>query len=307
LVFPLKPSILVATMIRLFTQYLQSERRFSPNTVKAYVDDIEQFISFLGIELEAFDPSSVDHKQVRRWVVFLLEQKIAARSVARKVSALRHFYRYLMREGRVASNPVSHLTAPKVQKKLPVFLDEETINRLLDSYLQVDDTFPSIRKKMMVELLYTTGMRRGELVALSISQIDFIQQQLRVIGKGDKERIIPVPPHLLQMLRLYLEARNKVVAEPDHQLVFVTNEGKPIYPKLVYNEIHEALTLVSTMSKLSPHVLRHSFATHLLNRGADLIGIKELLGHANLGATQIYTHISFKKLKVIYNQAHPRA
>lgn len=294
-------------MIRLFDQYLQSERRFSPNTVKAYVDDIEQFITFLGKELESFNPSCVDHKQVRRWVVFLLEQKVAARSVARKVSSLRHFYRFLMREGLVDTNPVQRLTAPKLQKKLPVFLDEESITTLLDAYLIVEDSFPSIRQKTMVETLYTTGMRRGELVALSLEQIDFRQQQLRVVGKGDKERIIPVPPHLLELLHLYLEARSKVVAGPDHKFVFVTNEGKPIYPKLVYTEVHAALTLVSTMSKLSPHVLRHSFATHLLNRGADLTGIKELLGHASLGATQVYTHTSFKKLKVIYNQAHPRA
>lgn len=207
----------------------------------------------------------------------------------------------------MATNPVQRLTAPKLQKKLPVFLDEETITTLLDAYLVVEDNFPSIRQKTMVETLYTTGMRRGELVALSLEQIDFRQQQLRVVGKGDKERIIPVPPHLLELLHLYLEARSKVVAGPDHKFVFVTNEGKPIYPKLVYTEVHAALTLVSTMSKLSPHVLRHSFATHLLNRGADLTGIKELLGHASLGATQVYTHTSFKKLKVIYNQAHPRA
>lgn len=294
-------------MIRLFTQYLQSERRFSPNTVKAYIDDIEQFVTYLGKELESFDPSCVDHKQVRRWVVFLLEQKLSARSVARKVSTLRHFYRFLMREGRVIANPVKHLTAPKLQKKLPVFLDEETIAKLLDSYLTIDDDFPSIRQKTIVETLYTTGMRRGELVALTLGQIDFAQQQLRVVGKGDKERIIPVPPHLLDLLDRYLLARSEVVEESNNNLVFVTNEGKPIYPKLVYNEVHAALTLVSTMSKLSPHVLRHSFATHLLNRGADLNGIKELLGHANLGATQVYTHTSFKKLKVIYNQAHPRA
>ncbi|HUX52954.1 MAG TPA: tyrosine-type recombinase/integrase [Williamwhitmania sp.] len=294
-------------MIRLFTQYLQSERRFSPNTVKAYVDDIEQFVTFMGKELESFDPSCVDHKQVRRWVVFLLEQKLAARSVARKVSTLRHFYRFLMREGLVFANPVKHLTAPKLQKKLPVFLDEETIAKLLDSYLTINENFPSIRQKAMVETLYTTGMRRGELVALTLGQIDFAQQQLRVVGKGDKERIIPVPPHLLDLLDRYLVARSEVVVGSDNNLVFVTNEGKPIYPKLVYNEVHAALTLVSTMSKLSPHVLRHSFATHLLNRGADLNGIKELLGHANLGATQVYTHTSFKKLKVIYNQAHPRA
>lgn len=294
-------------MIRLFTQYLQSERRFSPNTVKAYIDDIEQFVTYLGKELESFDPSCVDHKQVRRWVVFLLEQKLSARSVARKVSTLRHFYRFLMREGRVQANPVKHLTAPKLQKKLPVFLDEETIAKLLDSYLIVDENFPSIRQKTIVETLYTTGMRRGELVALTLGQIDFAQRQLRVVGKGDKERIIPVPPHLLDLLDRYLVARGEVVVESNNNLVFVTNEGKPIYPKLVYNEVHAALTLVSTMSKLSPHVLRHSFATHLLNRGADLNGIKELLGHANLGATQVYTHTSFKKLKVIYNQAHPRA
>jgi len=294
-------------MIRLFTQYLQSERRFSPNTVKAYIDDIEQFVTYLGKELESFDPSCVDHKQVRRWVVFLLEQKLSARSVARKVSTLRHFYRFLMREGRVQANPVKHLTAPKLQKKLPVFLDEETIAKLLDSYLTIDENFPSIRQKTIVETLYTTGMRRGELVALTLEQIDFAQRQLRVVGKGDKERIIPVPPHLLDLLDRYLVARGEVVVESNNNLVFVTNEGKPIYPKLVYNEVHAALTLVSTMSKLSPHVLRHSFATHLLNRGADLNGIKELLGHANLGATQVYTHTSFKKLKVIYNQAHPRA
>jgi len=294
-------------MIGLFFQYLHSERRFSPHTVKSYVDDIKQFVSFTGNELKDFDPSNVDHKLVRGWVVSLLESKFTARSVSRKISALKHFYRFLMREGLVKTNPAQKIVAPRVQKKLPVFMEEKAMVELLDTLLPTDDSFAALRQKTIVEMLYSTGIRRGELVALSLSQVDFGQQQIRVIGKGDRERIIPATPELLETLKRYIKARKDIVSNSEHNFLFTTNSGKPIYPKLVYKEVHDALSFISSMTKLSPHILRHSFATHLLNHGADLSGIKELLGHANLGATQVYTHTSFEKLKSIYNQAHPRA
>ena len=294
-------------MIGHFFQYLHSERRFSPNTVRSYIDDINQFVTFTGSELEEFDPSSVDHKMVRRWVVFLLESKVAARSVSRKISALKHFYRFLMREGVISVNPVKTIVAPRVQKKLPVFMEEKAIITLLDTLLPTNDSYAALRQKTIVELLYSTGIRRGELVALQLSQIDFAQKQIRVIGKGEKERIIPATPELMETLARYLQARQLVVVDGGNNYLFTTNTGKPIYPKLVYREVHDALSFISSMTKLSPHVLRHSFATHLLNHGADLSGIKELLGHANLGATQVYTHTSFEKLKSIYKLAHPRA
>lgn len=294
-------------MIGLFFQYLHSERRFSPHTVKSYVDDIKQFVSFTGNELKDFDPSNVDHKLIRGWVVSLLESKFTARSVSRKISALKHFYRFLMREGLVKTNPAQKIVAPRVQKKLPVFMEEKAMVELLDTLLPTDDSFSALRQETIVEMLYSTGMRRGELVSLTLSQIDFGQQQIRVIGKGDRERIIPATPELLVTLKRYIKARQDIVSNSEHNFLFTTNSGKPIYPKLVYKEVHDALSFISSMTKLSPHVLRHSFATHLLNRGADLSGIKELLGHANLGATQVYTHTSFEKLKSIYNQAHPRA
>ena len=294
-------------MIGLFFQYLHSERRFSPHTVKSYVDDIKQFVSFTGCELKDFDPSNVDHKLVRRWVVSLLESKFTARSVSRKISALKHFYRFLMREGLVKTNPAQKVVAPRVQKRLPVFMEERAMIELLDTHLPTDDSFAALRQKTIVETLYSTGMRRGELVELRLSQIDFEQQQIRVVGKGDKERIIPATAELLDTLKRYTRARQDIVSNSEHNVLFTTNSGKPIYPKLVYKEVHDALSFISSMTKLSPHVLRHSFATHLLNHGADLSGIKELLGHANLGATQVYTHTSFEKLKSIYNQAHPRA
>ncbi|SDB81846.1 tyrosine-type recombinase/integrase [Williamwhitmania taraxaci] len=294
-------------MIGLFFQYLHSERRFSPHTVKSYIDDINQFVSFTGSELKDFDPSSVDHKMIRRWVVSLLEKKYAARSVSRKISALKHFYRFLMREGYVSMNPVQKIVAPRVQKKLPVFIEEMAILTLLDTLLPTDDSFAALRQKTIVELLYSTGIRRGELVSLQLSQVDFVQRQIRVIGKGDKERIIPATPELLETLSRYMKARQHLVGDGKNSCLFTTDSGKPIYAKLVYREVHDALGFISSMTKLSPHVLRHSFATHLLNHGADLSAIKELLGHANLGATQVYTHTSFEKLKSIYNLAHPRA
>ncbi len=295
-------------MVGLFSQYLHSERRFSPHTVKSYTDDIKQFVAFTGSNLKDFNPSNVDHKLVRRWVVFLLEHKFTARSVSRKISALKHFYRFLIREGLVAANPAQKIVSPRVQKRLPVFLEEKALVELLDSYLPVNDSYPALRQKTIVEMLYSTGIRRGELVSMTMSQIDFAQQQIKVIGKGEKERIIPATPELMTTLKHLLDARLALVQKgSDHSLVFTTDSGKPIYPKLVYNEVHDALCLISSMTKLSPHVLRHSFATHMLNHGADLSGIKELLGHANLGATQVYTHTSFEKLKSIYNQAHPRA
>jgi len=292
----------------LFSQYLHSERRFSPHTVKSYNDDIKQFVSFTGIELKDFNPSNVDHKLVRRWVVFLLEHKFTARSVSRKISALKHFYRFLIREGLVTVNPTQKIVAPRVQKRLPVFIEERAIAELLDSHLPFNDSYPALRQKAIVEMLYSTGIRRGELVSMTIQNVDFVKQQIKVVGKGDKERIIPATPELMATLKRFLAARQEVVLNNnEHPFVFTTNSGKPIYAKLVYKEVHDALSFISSMTKLSPHVLRHSFATHLLNHGADLSGIKELLGHANLGATQVYTHTSFEKLKSIYNQAHPRA
>lgn len=296
-------------MMGLFLQYLHSERRFSPHTVKSYNDDIKQFVSFTGIELKDFNPSHVDHKLVRRWVVFLLEHKFTARSVSRKISALKHFYRFLMREGFVTVNPTQKIVAPRVQQKLPVFMEEKAIVELLDSHLPINDSYPALRQKAIVEMLYSTGIRRGELVSMTLQNVDFVQQQIKVIGKGDKERIIPATPELMATLKRFLAARHDVVQKnnSEHHFVFTTDRGKPIYPKLVYKEVHDALCFISSMAKLSPHVLRHSFATHLLNHGADLSGIKELLGHASLSATQVYTHTSFDKLKSIYNQAHPRA
>ena len=293
-------------MLDSFLKYLKVEKGYSANTVRSYGDDIRQFYLFIGLDPEKDSPSAITHRQIRLWLSSFIANGFSPRSANRKLSSLRTYYRFLLREGLVSSNPLSRIIPPKSGKRLPVFVGENEMNSLIDSENFGDD-FTGIRNRLIIELFYYTGMRLSELINLKLSSINTSSRTLKVIGKGNKERIIPIHPSLDTLIDSYIRLRNDIKLNNSEKSLFVTEKGQPLYPKLVYRIVRSNLTLVTTLEKKSPHVLRHTFATHLLNHGAELNAIKELLGHANLSATQVYTHSSLEKLKKAYKQAHPRA
>jgi len=235
-----------------------------------------------------------------------MERDFSSLTINRKISTLKTFYKFLIREGYVTINPMDKVTAPRLSKKIPTFVDEQHINNLLDDFSFGDD-FPGIRNKTIIEMFYNTGMRLSELIELKTADVNLIEGTIKVLGKRNKERIIPIHQSFVNTLKQYLEKKDAQYPSLQHNYFFVTDKGNKLYEKFVYRIVNKYLKYVSTIEKKSPHILRHTFATHLLNKGADLNAIKELLGHANLSATQIYTHNTFEKLKSIYKQAHPRA
>lgn len=289
-----------------FLIYLQHEKRYSPHTIQSYKTDLLQFSEYL---LQTFELplTEAGHVHVRNFMVSLLEDHVSENSVGRKLSTLRSFYKYLSREGLVALNPMALVKAPKIPKRLPVFVDDQKLDVLLDSGDFFDDTFPSVRDKLVIETLFGTGMRLAELLSLKESDVDFYGATVRVLGKRNKERIIPISKVLGDQVKAYLELKTLQNFDNKTGPLIVTDKGAPAYPKLIYRIVTSYLTNISTQDKKSPHVLRHSYATSLLNRGADLNAIKELLGHSSLAATQVYTHNSVERLKSIYKQAHPKA
>jgi integrase/recombinase XerC len=289
-----------------FIQYISEQKKYSAHTQTAYAQDLLQFEDFISERYElSFE--GVQHLHAREYIVYLMDQGIGASSIGRKLSTLRSFYKYLQRQGLISRNPMLLVKAPKVAKKLPVFVDDHKMDELLDSTVVFDDSFPSVRDKMMMELFFGTGMRLSELIGLQESDFSFYEHTVKVLGKGNKERIVPISPQLSAQLKAFLELKRLQQFAPKAAALFVTDKGEALYPKYVYNKVKHYLALVSTQDKRSPHVLRHSYATSLLNRGADLNAIKELLGHASLAATQVYTHNSIERLKSIYKQAHPKA
>ncbi|SEB12720.1 tyrosine-type recombinase/integrase [Pedobacter hartonius] len=289
-----------------FLTYIQHEKRYSPHTVLAYRTDLLHFAGFMAGTYE-MQPEDARHVHIRDYMVRLMEEQIGANSIGRKLSSLRSFYKYLYRRKVIAASPMSMIKAPKVPERLPVFVDEERLNYLLDSGEFFDESFPSVRDKVVIEMLFGTGMRLAELLGLQAADIDFYEETVRVLGKRKKERIIPLPKQLVLQLKTYIELKSLQKFNNKSEGLFVTNKGAPVYPLFIYKIVNSYLTYISTQDKKSPHVLRHSYATSLLNRGADLNAIKELLGHASLAATQVYTHNSIERLKTIYKQAHPKA
>lgn len=287
-----------------FLQYIRTEKRYSRHTVRSYQNDLNQFFSWLTGYGPELMPDTVTSVEVRAWMVSLLEGGCAITTVHRKMSALRAFFRYMRRHGMSSNDPMSALKLPKKPKQLPVFVAEDSLEKLLDLY-QFGDNFSGIRDRTIIEFLYLTGMRRSELISLRDEDIDLSSAQVRVTGKRNKQRIIPLTGTFIKSLEVYMEARAKAV--PGGDWFFLTGKGSRMYDKGVYNIVKRYLSMVTTVEKRSPHVLRHTFATHMLNHGADLNSIKELLGHASLSATQVYTHNTFEQLKKVYKQAHPRA
>ena len=270
----------------------------------AYKNDLDQFVQFCVQVVGEFNVKKVDLKLVRSWIVQLMENELSARSVNRKISTVKSFFKYLEKEQLIENNPATYLSLPKIRKKLPNFVEEKNLNHLLDDGFFTDD-FTGLRDKLIITLLYGTGIRLAELLRLKDNDIDSKMCLIKVLGKRNKERIIPYPVPINGLLKIYIEIRNNTVKSNTERLL-VTEKGSAVYEKLVYRVVTQNLAKVTLLEKKSPHVLRHTYATHLLNRGADLNAVKELLGHSNLAATQIYTHTSFEKLHDIYKQAHPR-
>lgn len=301
-------------LINRFITHLKHERRYAEHTLKAYETDLLQFQNFLARQFES-DLAVATNAQVRSFMVYLLKIKHSPSAVARKISALRSFYKFLLREQVVSSSPMVQIRAPKVPKRLPVFVDEVKMDQLLDGKLNDEgveiqyftEDFEGKRDKLVIEILFGAGLRLAELLLLKEQDVNFYEEQLKVLGKRNKERIVPVTKGLLQEIRAYLVLKNDKNFDNKSAALIVTNTGGSAYPKLIYRIVTKYLKFISTQDKKSPHVLRHSYASSLLNRGADLNAIKELLGHASLAATQVYTHNSVERLKSIYKQAHPKA
>lgn len=287
-----------------FLNYLKNEKRCSLHTQRSYATDIQQFEQYLNCHHGNIATTEVSSNIIRQWMVNLLEDGNAPRTIVRKLSSLKAFFKFLLRQKVVDRNPLDKVTAPKVGKRLPVFVEEKHMNTLLDE-ISFGEDFEGIRNRLIISTFYYTGIRLSELIQLKVADVDLSLNTLKVMGKRSKERIIPLAPIYVEELKQYLRIREELA--PSTPLLFITSKGKALYPRLVQRVVKHFLTLVTPISKKSPHVLRHTFATQLLNRGANLNAIKELLGHANLSATQVYTHNTIEKLHKIYKQAHPRA
>ena len=288
-------------MVDQFLTYLEVEKRYSEHTIKAYSGDLNTFKDFLLTEYEVAALDDLTHNMIRTWLVFLMEKGLKPRSIHRKISAIKSLINYELRSGRMDVSPIEGLSLPKISKNLPVFIEESKLHLLMEgNFFKKDEK--GFRDKLILELFYSTGIRQSELINLKVLDIDFKLCQLKVLGKRDKERIIPFPSNLLETIKEYLSYFGG-----RRGYLFLNENEEKLYPQKVYTIVKEYLTKVSSQVKKSPHVLRHSYATHLLNRGADLRAVQELLGHESLTTTQVYTHNTIEKLKNIYKQAHPRA
>lgn len=295
-----------STLQEKFIEYLQYEKRYSTHTIKSYQNDLEQFYFFLNKTYQDDTISTVSHNHIRSWMVELVDNNISLKSINRKISTLRSFFNFLMKNDLVQKNPTLKIVTPKIAKKLPEFVQEKNMASLFDNIL--DGEFEEFRNRLIIEFFYSTGIRRIELINIIDSDIDRANRVVKVLGKGNKERIIPLSHDFLCKIEKYMELRNDYFdRELSSETLFVTNKGSKMYPKLVYSIVKTYLSTVTTAEKKSPHILRHTFATHMMNQGADLNAVKELLGHANLAATQIYTHNSIEKLKEVYKKAHPKS
>lgn len=289
-----------------FINYLKYEKRYSHLTAIAYKKDLDQFEDFFVRTVGDFNVEAINDKVIRQWIIELMDEGLSSRTVNKKVSALRSFYKYLLRIEVLNENRLVNVNVPKIRSKLPLFVEERNLNHLLDDGFFSED-FESLRDKLIVSFLYGTGIRLSELIHLKRVSLYKNEYLIKVLGKRNKERIIPYPKSLNVLIEQYQAEYFRLFGSLTNEYLFVTLKGEPVYDKLIYRIVHKYLTMVTTVDKKSPHVLRHSFATHLLNRGADLNAVKELLGHANLSATQIYTHTSLDKIQKVYKQAHPRS
>lgn len=298
-----------------FESYLKYEKRYSPNTLISYMNDVKQFASFLSeqynLTLESPDHiQSLTSKHIRSWIVELVEKDTLPSSIKRKLSALKTYFKTLQLKNVLKTNPADKISTPKIPERLPKFVPEKGINNMLENtHGEFSDDYSGNLDRLIIEMLYNTGLRRQELINIKIADINFVKRELKVLGKGNKERILPLSTDMIYMMEKFLTLQNDFFsAHPNKRdYLFVTEKGEPLYANYVYRITKKYLSLCSTVEKKSPHVLRHSFATHLSNRGAKLNDIKELLGHSSLASTQVYTHNTIEQLKEIYNLSHPKA
>ena len=289
-----------------FINYLKYERRYSPHTIRSYSDDLSQFYEFADKQFQLLDAPlpQISSVCIRSWLASLKEEKLTSRSINRKISALKSFFKYHVKTGKLEVSPMGTITSPKNNKRLPAFVDQGDIFTLLNT-VEFPDSWAGKTERLIVEIFYNTGIRLSELINLKEQHID--GTSVKVIGKGNKERIIPISSRLSQAVQKYIMEKRENFPTADSLYLLLNQKGKKLYPKYVYLVIKKYLNLVTTIQKKSPHILRHSFATHLSNNGADLNSIKELLGHSSLAATQVYTHNTIEKLKDVYKKAHPKA
>ena len=292
-------------LIKSFLDYLRYERNYSEKTVLAYSEDIKQLQEFAQEEYGRFNPLEVEAELIREWIVSLMDRGYTSTSVNRKLSSLRSFYKYLLRQGEVTKDPLCKITGPKNKKPLPVFLKESEMNKLLDE-TDFGEGFKGYRDRLIIEVFYATGIRLSELIGLDDKDVDFSASLLKVTGKRNKQRLIPFGDELRELMLGYINIRNEMIPERS-EAFFVRENGERLYKNLVYNLVKRNLSKVVTLKKRSPHVLRHTFATTMLNNDAELGAVKELLGHESIATTEIYTHATFEELKKVYKQAHPRA
>jgi integrase/recombinase XerC len=297
---------LTQTYVQSFLDYLKFQKRYSAHTIRSYHDDLIQFFDYLELQNGKILLHDITHHYVRSWLADMKESKISSKTINRKISSLRSFFKYLVKSGAVAQTPMTKVIAPKIGKRLPDFIKVEDADKLIISLKNTED-WRSLNTKMLITLFYNTGMRLSELINLKEGQVDFGKKQIKVLGKGNKERIIPISPEIIKIIKEYIQIKKRKFGNADN-ILLVTEKGKKMYTKYPYLVVKSFLgSELKTLGKKSPHVLRHSFATHLSNNGANLNAIKELLGHSSLAATQVYTHTTIEKLKDVYKKAHPKA
>lgn len=289
-----------------FIQYLRNEKNYSSHTEISYLNDISQLQEFIESEVGSFTPENIDSDLIRIWIAQQMSSGLKPQTVNRKLSAVKAFFKYLRKRNIISKNPAENIPGPKNKKSLPVFVSHKDIERVLDDIYNFNDNFEGERDKLIIELLYVTGMRRAELIRLKDKNIDRYAKTLKVIGKRNKERLIPLSDETIAKLDKYIKVRNRDI-ENKTPFLFVKKDGEAVYPKMIYNIVSKHLENIQTQAKKSPHILRHSFATEMLNNGAEINAVKELLGHSSLASTEVYTHVTFDELKKVYQNAHPRA
>ncbi len=288
-----------------FIDYLHLEKKYSLHTITAYQNDLESFLEFASANYEYSEIETVNYSIIRSWIVFLVDLGISNQTINRKISSLKSYYKFLLKTGQLEINPLAKHKALKTSKKIQVPFSEKEINNVLE-LLDIGIDFEGLRNKLIVELFYSTGIRRAELINLKVADVSLSQKTIKVLGKRNKERIIPLLPSVSETFQKYFEERKHLSKVTDAEYVFLTSKGNKIYETFVYRVINSYFSKASEKVKKSPHILRHSFATHLLNEGADLNAVKELLGHSSLASTQVYTHNSIATLKQVYQNSHPR-
>ena len=292
------------TDVNAFLAYLQFEKRYSLHTITAYFNDLVQFFDFIETQYDKVALEQISGSMVRSWLAGMKEADMTGKSLNRKISSLKSFFKYQIRQGNLVKSPMETVISPKITKRLPAFVAEQDMEQLL-SHLAFAEGWKGYTEKMVIQLFYATGMRLSELIQCKENQLDLSKSVIKVLGKGNKERILPISKILAQELTNYIA--EKPAEAKGNPYLFVTEKGKALQPRAVYSFVKFYLSQVTTLQKKSPHVLRHSFATHLMNNGADLNAVKELLGHASLAATQVYTHNTIEKLKEVFAKAHPKA